>query len=40
MRGRKRFFCSSVPKAITTGPHIDTLKGSGCGTPLNCSSSV
>ena len=39
MRGRKRFFCSSVPKAMMTGPHMLVLKASGCGAGACCSSS-
>ena len=39
MRGRKRFFCSSLPNCAITGPTIETLKASGAGTLACCISS-
>jgi hypothetical protein len=39
MRGRKRFFCASVPKASSTGAHIDRPKGMSGGLPAKPSSS-
>ena len=37
--GRKRSFCSCVPKWAMTGPIIEALKASGIGTPARCISS-
>ena len=40
MRGRLSRFCSSVPKAISTGPHMERPKGIGRGALASaCSSS-
>ena len=39
MRGRKRFFCASLPNAMITGPTMVTPKPSGGGAGACCSSS-
>jgi len=33
MRGRKRFFCASVPKRSSTGAHIARPNGMSGGAP-------